>query len=91
MKQIEEALHAMHADNKANKAVVEEKSGLYQIKIFIVIIKINKIYFLAVIRPESFAIVNAVAPDSPAKEAVSMIIFNHELIYCDTLYTSFRE
>ena len=29
MKQIEEALHAMHAENKP---VAEEKSGLYQLK-----------------------------------------------------------
>jgi len=39
----------MHAENKANKAVAEEKS--------------------VIIRQKSFAIVNAVAPDSPAKKA----------------------
>ncbi|CAI2168224.1 6873_t:CDS:2 [Funneliformis geosporum] len=50
MKQIESALHAMHAENQANKAATENKST-------------------GQIRPEPFAVVNAVAPDSPAKEA----------------------
>ncbi|CAG8459188.1 5258_t:CDS:2 [Funneliformis mosseae] len=52
MKQIEEALHAMHAENQAKKAAAKNKS---------VETGLN--------RPKPFAIVNAVAPDSPAKEA----------------------
>nr|CAG8565584.1 15758_t:CDS:2 [Entrophospora candida] len=50
MSEIEKALHAIHAENKANKLVEgnnDESIG----------------------KPKPFAIVNAVAPDSPAKEA----------------------
>ncbi|CAJ0756457.1 24365_t:CDS:2 [Entrophospora sp. SA101] len=50
MSEIEKALHAIHAENKANKLVEgnnDESIG----------------------KPKPFAIVNAIAPDSPAKEA----------------------
>ncbi|RIA85682.1 26S proteasome non-ATPase regulatory subunit 9 [Glomus cerebriforme] len=50
MKQIEEALHAMHAENKVNK-------------------KDNSAETVSISQPRPFAIVNAIAPDSPAKEA----------------------
>lgn len=35
MKQIEEALHAMHAENKANKEDKSVETGLYKLKIVI--------------------------------------------------------
>jgi hypothetical protein len=71
MRQIEEALHAMHAENKPNKGVAEEKSGLCKLKMIVILQNIKKLISLAAIRPKPFAIVNAISPDSPAKEAVS--------------------
>jgi hypothetical protein len=78
----------MHAENKANKDDKSVETSSYKSKKWQHLWNTNKFNFLATIRQKPFAIVNAVAPDSPTKEAVSTIIlFNHEFyLYSDTHY-----